>query len=80
MSSLLTHNEALAWLRDGSLPDNFGDRLRNQLEFDACSNCDDVRCMHFVMRDWWAEDFDQCGRWCCPFCSDLKDTEWAIKG
>lgn len=71
--SILTHNEAIAYLRDGSLPENFAQRLQNQLEFDSCSNCGDVRCMHFVLRDWWNEDFDSCDRWCCPFCSDLKE-------
>lgn len=75
-SAVFTPNEALAFLRDGSLPDNLTDRLRNVLEFEACENCDNVRCMHFRMRDWWAEDFDQCDGWCCPSCSDLKGTEW----
>lgn len=68
----LTHNEALAFLRDGSLPDNFADRVRNFIEFEPCSNCGNVRCMHFVMRDWYG-DIDECDGWCCPFCSDLKE-------
>lgn len=69
----LTHNEALAFLRDGSLPDNFAERVSHFLEFEPCGNCDDVRCMHFVFRDWWSPDFDECDRWCCPSCSDLKE-------
>lgn len=75
----LTHNEALTWLKDGTLPANFADRLRSQLEFEACSNCDNVRCMHLVMRDWWSDDIDNCDGWCCQFCSDMKETEWATK-
>ena len=77
MTNLLTHNEALAYLREESLPENFADRLRNFLEFEPCQNCDNVRCMHFRLRDWWSPDFDRCDRWCCPDCSELKDTEWA---
>ena len=70
--NLLTHNEAFAYLQGGGLPENFAERLPNLLEFDDCSNCDGVRCMHFVLRDWWAPDFDDCDGFCCPFCG-----EWA---
>lgn len=68
---MLTHNEAL---RDAKLPDDFAERVRNFIEFQPCSNCDNVRCMHFVLRDWWAPDIDECDGWCCPFCSDMKPT------
>lgn len=74
---LFTHNEALAYLANGALPDNFRDRLENFIEFESCSNCDDVRCMHFRMRDWWSADFDECDGWCCPFCSDMKSRHYA---
>ena len=70
--NIFTHNEAVAYILDGSLPSDLADRLKNFIEFETCSNCDGVRCMHFVMRDWWAEDFDDCDGWCCPFCSLLK--------
>jgi hypothetical protein len=67
---LLTHNEAAEYLRCGSLPENFDDRLRGLLEFADCGNCGGVRCMHLVMRDWWSEDIDKCGGNCCPDCGD----------
>lgn len=70
--NLFTHNEAVAYMKDGSLPADFRERVKNFLEFEPCSNCDNVRCMHFVMRDWWSENFDDCDGWCCPACSDLK--------
>lgn len=38
-----------------------------------CENCDGVRCMHFVLRDWWASDFDDCDGWCCPTCRPRAD-------
>ena len=69
---MLTHNEALAYLKTGKLPGDFRRRVRNFVEFKPCKNCDDVRCMHFVLRDWWASDFDECDGWCCPDCSDMK--------
>jgi hypothetical protein len=72
----LTHNEALAYVKDGTLPENFAERVELFLEFAACPNCDNVRCMHFVMRDWYSDDIDRCGGWCCPDCSDMKDTKW----
>jgi len=64
----LTQNEAAAYLKDGTLPDNFGQRVENWLEFGACENCDNRRCMHFVMRDWWDGEIDRCDGYCCPDC------------
>ena len=69
---MLTHNEALVYLKVGMLPKGFRTRVKHFVEYDPCPNCDDVRCMHFVMRDWWDNDFNECDGWCCPFCSDLK--------
>lgn len=72
MTQVLTHNEMHKYLQDGSIPDNFRDRLEISLELDPCPNCDNVRCMHFVMRDWFSPDFDDCDGNCCPSCG-----EWA---
>lgn len=72
-----TMNEAKIYLESGALPDNFSDRVKNFIELGSCENCDDVRCMHFVMRDWWAPDIDECDGWCCSDCSSLKPVESA---
>ncbi len=67
----LTQNEARRFLDTGELPDEFKERVENWLEFGSCENCDNVRCMHFVLRDWGSEA-DECDGWCCPSCSELK--------
>ena len=71
-TSLLTLDEAFRYLREGTLPDNFADRVQLVLEFDGCPNCDGVCCMHFVLRDWWSPDFDDCDGFCCPFCGEWE--------
>ena len=77
--SLLTLDEAFAFLQDGVLPENFSLRLQNVLEFESCPNCDGVCCMHFVLRDWWAPDFDACDGYCCPFCGNWRRGEAAAE-
>jgi hypothetical protein len=69
---LLTHDEAFAFLQDGQLPENFAERVGLLLEFTTCENCDEVHCMHFRMRDWWAPDFDDCDGFCCPSCGQWE--------
>ena len=51
-----------AWLCDGSLPDNFTERLRVFVELYECQNCDGVQDMNVVMRSWEDEP-----SW-CPNC------------
>lgn len=63
--NLLTHNEARAFLCGDSLPENFSERLRNFLEFEPCSNCNDVRDMNIVLRRWEEDEPDL-----CPFCCE----------
>jgi hypothetical protein len=70
---LIGRDQAAVFLFDGSLPVDFRTRVERFVEDAPCSNCDDVRCMHFVLRDWWSDDIDRCDGWCCPFCSDMKD-------
>lgn len=78
MYHLLTHNEALNYLENKELPDNFDERLKNFLEFEICINCDGVRCMHFVLRDWWSPDFDDCKGNCCPDCGNVDPEKYKM--
>lgn len=75
---MLTHNEALNYLENKILPDNFAERLKDFLEFEICTNCDGVRCMHFVLRDWWSDDIDNCEGNCCPSCSDVDPEKYKM--
>jgi len=34
--------------------------------------------MHFVLRDWWGDDFDKCERNCCPNCGEVDPKEYAM--
>jgi hypothetical protein len=68
---MLTQNEQYHYLTAGMLPDDFDERLRGaaalalELDDTPCSNCDGVRDMNIVLRDWWEEN----PNW-CPFCCD----------
>lgn len=43
-------------------------RFESQYD-EPCENCDGVRCMHFVLRDWHGgSGIDACDGWCCPTC------------
>ena len=76
--NLLTHNEAQKYLETQELPEDFSERLENFLEFEVCTSCDGVRCMHFVLRDWWSEDFDRCKGNCCPFCGEVDPNKYKM--
>lgn len=58
---LLTKNEAVSWLTDGSLPDNFALRLSVYVERYECFNCDGQE-----------GGIDHNGEWSCPDCSPPK--------
>lgn len=60
---MLTKVEAHRWLQDGTLPDNFADRVRNVLAF-SCMNCDGRRCMGCIFREYDHECADDCPD-CC---------------
>jgi hypothetical protein len=62
--SQFTKSEARAFLADGSLPENFRERVELVLELE-CSNCDDRLCMNCVLRVM----HDTCV-YDCPFCCD----------
>jgi len=70
---MLTVNEAIKYLETGELPENFSERARNIVEFEDCKNCHGVKCMHFVLRDWWSDDIDNCDGYCCPDCNMRKE-------
>lgn len=70
---ILDKNEARTYLRSGSLPENFGERVKVALEFSVCSNCGGVKDMNEVMRDWYSEHPSP-----CPFCTDQEPFEWEM--
>jgi hypothetical protein len=64
----LTHNEMRAYLRDGVMPENYVDRIKLDLEFLPCENCDNRRCMGCVVREWDHECASD-----CPFCCEVEE-------
>ena len=65
----LTYNEVSEYLVTGKLPDNFRERLQTASDlFDegviSCENCDGVRDMNAVFRNWEA------GFLPCPNCCE----------
>lgn len=70
---ILTKDEARAYLRDGTMPENWGERVKVALEFSVCPNCGGVKDMNQVMRDWFNE-FESP----CPFCTGQEPFEWEM--
>jgi hypothetical protein len=64
-ADLLTKLEAKHWLETRELPDNFGERVENFVEFYECTNCGGVQDMNIVLRDWWGSE----GPSWCPDCT-----------
>lgn len=61
----LSKSEAARYLRDGTLPENFRDRVQLLVECYECENCDGRLCMDCVLRI----EHDSC-RNDCPFCCE----------
>lgn len=61
----LSKNEMRHYLATGEMPSGFRERVELALEFEACENCDDRKCMGCVFREYDHECGDTCPS-CCP--------------
>lgn len=62
---LLSHNDALYYLKFGKLPDNFAKLVEGSLDT-VCGNCGGVQDMNMVFRDF----FEERENWCDGCCDD----------